>query len=447
MNKTISDLNLLEIVSDNDVLLVETPTETMKTTKSNLLKEVNKELNNHTHTMNDISDLITSNNYVVDSTSSIKILSSNLTSDVPVYENGYRVIFYDDFDGKYLNKFNFTSDTIKSWTAEQSKEQKTHYEMTGESILLYTDETMKPWCPEYDGSLKVSTLMSANRTGLHKFSAVGDGSPITNVKKEVTNLTKYGKFELRAKFNLFDGASSVNGRKNHVAWWMIGFQDRDDERCELDIFEIYGDGEYQITFHNWAKDSSLTYRNLPLSVLNPDLANTVMDGEYHTYTMEWDETSGFNFYIDNVKAGNINQFPSYPLMTILNVYEKRESNETIERQNFEIDYFKISKKIPENGSEVSNLLVLNQDIHTISIVASEDNYNEYDGIKNIDSYVDVTWNDGIITQQPVVWDEPTKEQLAILKNGGSFILYGDIKQIPYSSYNKRAKINIEVTSI
>ena len=39
-NKTISDLNLLETISDDDVLLVETSTETMKTTKSNLLKEV-----------------------------------------------------------------------------------------------------------------------------------------------------------------------------------------------------------------------------------------------------------------------------------------------------------------------------------------------------------------------------------------------------------------------
>ena len=44
-NKTISDLNLLATVSDNDVLLVETSTETMKTTKSNLLKEVNEKIN------------------------------------------------------------------------------------------------------------------------------------------------------------------------------------------------------------------------------------------------------------------------------------------------------------------------------------------------------------------------------------------------------------------
>ena len=53
-NKTISDLRELSTVSDNNVLVVETNTETFKVTKENLLKEVNEELNtksniNHTH--------------------------------------------------------------------------------------------------------------------------------------------------------------------------------------------------------------------------------------------------------------------------------------------------------------------------------------------------------------------------------------------------------------
>lgn len=53
-NKTISNLNELTTVSNSDVLLVETPTETLKVTKENLLKEVNEQLNaksnaSHTH--------------------------------------------------------------------------------------------------------------------------------------------------------------------------------------------------------------------------------------------------------------------------------------------------------------------------------------------------------------------------------------------------------------
>ena len=53
-NKTISDLNELTTVSNSDVLLVETTTETSKVTKENLLKEINTQLNNksdttHTH--------------------------------------------------------------------------------------------------------------------------------------------------------------------------------------------------------------------------------------------------------------------------------------------------------------------------------------------------------------------------------------------------------------
>lgn len=53
-NKTVSNLNELTTVSNSDVLLVETPTETLKVTKGNLLKEVNEQLNaksnaSHTH--------------------------------------------------------------------------------------------------------------------------------------------------------------------------------------------------------------------------------------------------------------------------------------------------------------------------------------------------------------------------------------------------------------
>ena len=53
-NKTVSNLNELTTVSNSDVLLVETATETLKVTKENLLKEVNQQLNaksdvNHTH--------------------------------------------------------------------------------------------------------------------------------------------------------------------------------------------------------------------------------------------------------------------------------------------------------------------------------------------------------------------------------------------------------------
>ena len=53
-NKTVSNLKEVTTVSNNDVLLVETATETLKVTKSNLLKEVNEQLNtksntNHTH--------------------------------------------------------------------------------------------------------------------------------------------------------------------------------------------------------------------------------------------------------------------------------------------------------------------------------------------------------------------------------------------------------------
>ena len=81
-NKTVSNLKEVTTVSNSDVLLVETSTETLKVTKGNLLKEVNEELNaksdaNHTH-----------DEYVTESELNSKVLSYKKFHSAQVQSGG-----------------------------------------------------------------------------------------------------------------------------------------------------------------------------------------------------------------------------------------------------------------------------------------------------------------------------------------------------------------------
>lgn len=352
--------------------------------------------------------------------------------ETPIYKGEYRLVFSDDFTSPYLlNKDKWDDGYLKTWTAEQSDQQKTHYNLKSGSIELYTDSTMKPWCPEYDGANIVSALQTGNRTQLHKFGGVGSGNYITDVPLYLSNIEKYGKFELKAKFKL-DQSST-----NHIAWWMTGFQDREFERGELDIFEIYPT-QYDIVMHPNG-DPNVTYSHLPLGKGGVDLVN---DGNFHIYTVIWDET-GFEFFIDGASKGKINKNFAYPMITYFSMYEKRSSG--INTQTFEIEYFRVYKKV-EESKKVSRLEVISQEIETINLSPSSDNYTELGGVKNISSYVKLTWNDGTITHQPVVWDKPTSSEQIKIKHGGNVVLYGDIKGVPFSVLKKRAEININTTS-
>ena len=102
-NKTVSNLNELTTVSNSDVLLVETATETLKVTKGNLLKEVNEQLNaksnaSHTHdeyvTENELNNKgLATETFVTNKIAEAQLGSGNST--VSIF-SGLKATFYGD---------------------------------------------------------------------------------------------------------------------------------------------------------------------------------------------------------------------------------------------------------------------------------------------------------------------------------------------------------------
>lgn len=102
-NKTVSNLSELTTVSNSDVLLVETATETLKVTKGNLLKEVNEQLNaksnaSHTHdeyvTENELNNKgLATETFVTNKIAEAQLGSGNST--VSIF-SGLKATFYGD---------------------------------------------------------------------------------------------------------------------------------------------------------------------------------------------------------------------------------------------------------------------------------------------------------------------------------------------------------------
>ena len=99
-NKTVSNLNELSTVSNSDVLLVETSTETLKVTKENLLKEVNEQLKtksdvNHAHREYITEDELNSKGLATKTFVTDKIAEISSGTMTTVF-NGLKATFYGD---------------------------------------------------------------------------------------------------------------------------------------------------------------------------------------------------------------------------------------------------------------------------------------------------------------------------------------------------------------
>jgi hypothetical protein len=252
----------------------------------------------------------------------------------PLEKEGYYLEFNDEFENDSLDLTKWIPYYLPHWS---SREQTAACYTFGEStLILQIEADQAPWCPEFDGKVKCSSL----QTGLYA-GAVGSsfGQLHFNNKCVVreaqttqrTYTPRYGYFEARVK-----GIKSTN---NMVALWMIGFEELPEESGEILIFELFGNqmtatgSEVRYGVHPWA-DKTLTdelYRDiLPIDAT-----------QFHIYAIEWTPTH-IDFYVDNVKRRTVMQSPAYPMQFMLSIYEFPDENEesVAYPKQFMVDYFR-----------------------------------------------------------------------------------------------------------
>lgn len=242
-----------------------------------------------------------------------------MSADVPanpIEKPGYLLEFHDEFSGPSVDESKWIPYHLPQWSS--SRLAKANYRFEDGHLELRIDADQQPWCPEYDGGVRVSSLQTGvlagpvgSAQGQHRFNRA---SVVREAQvNRVTYTPTYGYFETRAR------GVSVPG--NHVALWMIGYEDAPEHSSEICICEIFGKNATPTS-------SKVGYGVHPFS--DPKIVDDFREVElaiditdFHIYAAEWTPTH-IDFYVDNQKVGTVQQSPSYPMQFMLGIYERPE---------------------------------------------------------------------------------------------------------------------------
>lgn len=265
----------------------------------------------------------------------------------PLEKPGYRLEFHDEFAGAELDQSKWLPVHLPQWSSRALSAP--IYQLRDDTLVLQITADQQPWCPEFDGPNRCSSLQTGvfsgpvgSQIGQHRFSA----ACVVREQQEPrrTYTPQYGYFEIRAR--------AVKAPLNHVAFWMIGYEDAPERSGEIAIMEIMGQS---VT----AERSRIGYGVHPWG--DPALTDAFYEDEfpldatgYHIYAAEWTPTQ-IDFFIDNQKTRTIQQSPSYPMQLMLGIYERpRQEGGEIRRdpaalypKEFVVDYVRVYQ--PVNG--------------------------------------------------------------------------------------------------
>jgi hypothetical protein len=261
----------------------------------------------------------------------------------PIEKAGYRLEFHDEFDGQRLDPLKWFPYYLPHWSARERAAPQ--YTMRDGCLVLQITEEQQPWCPEFDGGVKASSIQTGafagplgSAIGQHRFN------PQCRVRETQENLRlytpQYGYFEMRAR--------GVRSRGNHVALWMIGYEDAPERSGEIAVFEImgaYASPESARVGHGVRKWGDDQLRD---AFLEPYLP--IDAARWHVYALEW-RPERLDFYVDGVKISTVAQSPDYPMQFMVSLYELPTADADDEYpKEFAVDYFRAYQ--PVGGYEL-----------------------------------------------------------------------------------------------
>jgi Glycosyl hydrolases family 16 len=231
----------------------------------------------------------------------------------PAVKDGYELAFEDTFDGNTLDESRWLPFYLPQWSSREASAAR--YEIGGGLLRLVIEVDQQPWCPEFDGETRVSSLQTGVFAG-PVGGTVGQSrfKPGLVVRQGQDNARlytpQYGFFELRAK--------AVDDPRCMVALWMIGYEDEPDRSAEICICEIFG------------RNVSPTNAGIGMG-LHPFGDPTIRDEfsveevaidarEFHIYAAEW-TPEYVAFFVDHKLVKTVEQSPGYPMQLMLGIYE------------------------------------------------------------------------------------------------------------------------------
>jgi Glycosyl hydrolases family 16 len=224
----------------------------------------------------------------------------------------FELEFEDTFDGDDLETTHWLPYYLPHWSSRERSAAR--YVVRDGLLRLRIEEDQKPWCPELDGELRVSSLQTGelagpvgSTVGQHRFS---DAAVVREQQPTVRLYTPlYGRIELRARAN--------DDPRAMVALWMIRY-DEPEQSSEICICEIFG--------RELGEDDALVGVGVHPSDderICDDFSKVRVEidaRDFHVYAVEW-TPDDVTFFVDDTVIKTVDQSPDYPMQLLLNIYE------------------------------------------------------------------------------------------------------------------------------
>jgi hypothetical protein len=250
---------------------------------------------------------------------------------------GYELEFEDTFDGDTLDETRWFPYYLPQWSTREASAAR--YRIGDDLLRLVIEADQRPWCPEFDGDIRVSSLQTGvlagpvgSRVGQQRFKP---GLVVREAQRNVRLYTpQYGLFELRAK--------AIDDPRCMVALWMIGYEDEPDRSAEICICEIFG---RDVGPNSAAVGMGVHPFGDPTIVDEFSAEEVAIDArEFHVYAAEW-TPEYVAFFVDHRLVKTVGQSPRYPLQFMLGIYEFPDNGEAPAPthpypKQFTIDYFR-----------------------------------------------------------------------------------------------------------
>ncbi|PPK97506.1 glycosyl hydrolase family 16 [Kineococcus xinjiangensis] len=222
----------------------------------------------------------------------------------------------DLFEGAELDSSLWIPHYLPQWSSREAS--RARYVLGDGTLRLCIEEDQQPWCPEFDGQLRVSNLQTGvlagplgSREGQHRFN------PDVVVREaqapRLLYTPHYGRFELRAK--------ALADPRCMVALWMIGVEDVSEHSAEICVMEVFG---RDVEPHRARVGMGVHPFGDPRISDEFEAVPLDLDArEFHTYAVDW-LPGRVEFAVDGRPVKVVHQAPDYPMQFMLDVFEFRD---------------------------------------------------------------------------------------------------------------------------
>jgi hypothetical protein len=255
-----------------------------------------------------------------------------------VIESGYELDFEDRFGGDTLDQTRWLPYYLPHWSSREQSAAR--YELAGGHLHLLIAADQPPWCPELDGTTRVSSL----QTGVF---AGPVGSELGQLRFKPEAIVREAQENVRLytpQFGLFAlRAAAVADPDAMVALWMIGYEDRPERSAEICICEVFGKdvapdaASIGMGVHPWGDPTIVDdFEQVRLPIEATD---------FHEYAAEW-TPDRVTFFVDGRACKTVAQSPQYPMQFMLGIYafDGRDESESTGPKRFTIDWFRAYRR-------------------------------------------------------------------------------------------------------